>query len=1301
MPLDSRPIEGKQQETGKLAGRSLSACMPDNWSELPTDGDADFGIDYLVQVKDDNDLLQFSFFLQLKGTKSPDLLSDGNFISFQFDVSTLNFYRNQEPAVMVALADLSSADRPKDCSVYYLWLDEDFLDSIKDRREQNEKVSIRIPTSQTITDSLDISQYYLDRLTERDELKEFSRAISKYSSDPLADIGAFREAVESKPGFLDAAKDDSGTPWIVNPEGYIATKLKDIQDHISANRIVAATQLLISIKDSEELTGHEKAELYNLEASIEALNENFSKSKELLFKAKETHDAPRYLINWFEAKLRAEDPPDEEINEFIELLDPSEYRQCFVLSKCLFLRGKFNDAVNAIKEHHPDKKVAILWMSVSIGDNDRVEEIVNTIDIDSLTPKDSYTYHMFVARWKFDKATNGISKRQTHIPSKGIPSFDFEILREVLGCLEKAWKAANQIGYPLDIFLLIDISMLVYSVFNKSAELIEILKNLLIQRPQNDSIRVALAKIYFNSQNFREAARLLSKIKNRDPESLSLLVSAKFDSGERETALNLLIDNLKFLLDHKPQNLDGMLVTGALSARDLLETDKEELLLEHVKGLANGNSLLAIYEYIKKARERPQDIKLHNSKLFEAFNSYGQSLQIASQLFSNLDAFDSQEAEQILEVSKKIRSEREFFEDENIHLAQALTTLKRWSELEELSRRVIERGESSNLWSLFQYASLDEQGKTSGALAILEAPVENESRSVERAERYIGLTMSLGLYEKAESKLKELLNKSVGSHERMQTILGTLIHIYSSSAELHPKLITAIERFGTLVNRDNEEEEGQYLQYFMLLTNRVDLDVEHLIPEFQKRLSRFTERFPESKLLRFAQMSETDSSEDTFEKIRELAGISKERITKWQRDRNLLRNQKLPIPYPLVHHFLDNAQDIFSVWAWGLFSPSNYREYMVRASKRLQDEGTLKVLLSESSPLYLEELSLLVLSELGILDTTCKVIAKIRISRQTYTELSKKSHQIFGSIHSPMAKKIVDVLGKYLDKIELLGSLDLTDRNYMSNNKECLASIQKGLVCTDDQNFCNAFRSLFPDCLFLNTLDIIDLLVLSGDLSADDKTHLIERLCSFPIYQPNLTYKEITDSLFLNLKQLDPDLTSGPFKSVFNRFFPIDQSDEHALDLFSRILANTISNHNINEFKHPLQNLIKTFLVRYPQMGRAQGLASIFVVSCTLMPSKPEHEMIPRSANHALAYELLSEIINVDGSEPNHLAFFSVVSDLIQSMPAETSSELYEKVMLSFIPYSAESDEFAAIYKQKAITVRQKQESPLKKLLSL
>lgn len=97
------PKEGVSQEIGRKASRALLPNLPINWLETDLSGDTVFGIDNNIQLKSESDQLHHSFYLQLKGTTNPSYIEDGKYISHILSVSTLNFYRLQEPCVMVAV----------------------------------------------------------------------------------------------------------------------------------------------------------------------------------------------------------------------------------------------------------------------------------------------------------------------------------------------------------------------------------------------------------------------------------------------------------------------------------------------------------------------------------------------------------------------------------------------------------------------------------------------------------------------------------------------------------------------------------------------------------------------------------------------------------------------------------------------------------------------------------------------------------------------------------------------------------------------------------------------------------------------------------------------------------------------------------------------------------------------------------------------------------------------------------------------------------------------------------------------
>ncbi|MDC5651021.1 DUF4365 domain-containing protein, partial [Acinetobacter baumannii] len=97
--MTNLPKEGESQRIGRLAKKVLAINMPLNWIEKEQDGDSDFGIDYLIQLKNNTGHVEFSFYLQLKGTTAPAYNTANTLISYDFKTSTLEYYHRQEPLV--------------------------------------------------------------------------------------------------------------------------------------------------------------------------------------------------------------------------------------------------------------------------------------------------------------------------------------------------------------------------------------------------------------------------------------------------------------------------------------------------------------------------------------------------------------------------------------------------------------------------------------------------------------------------------------------------------------------------------------------------------------------------------------------------------------------------------------------------------------------------------------------------------------------------------------------------------------------------------------------------------------------------------------------------------------------------------------------------------------------------------------------------------------------------------------------------------------------------------------------------
>ena len=368
--MNDLPKEGRSQEIGRLAGRALGNKLPKAWIEKELDGDSDFGIDYFIQLKNSDDYVAFSFYLQLKGTTVPSYSTDNQYISYDFKVSTLRYYHQQEPLVMVAIVDLKGNENKLwECPIYYIWLDDDWFSENETKLNSQKTISVKIPTAQLLEQSLDVYSFYSRRVEEKFAVAEFKNEIKSHSEDVIQSISTLTEAISEKPIFLKTMEKSGDEPWIENPKGEVATLLKQCSDNLQSNCLASAREILSQLDASKsDFNSHELAEYYFQEAATLSMLGNYLQAKEKLKCATEASGKDRYKLAYIESNFKLSQIPEEdELLKIAESLPEKDYRNAFVKAKCLALAGNADHAVKLLKDNFPDRVVGLLMILTISG----------------------------------------------------------------------------------------------------------------------------------------------------------------------------------------------------------------------------------------------------------------------------------------------------------------------------------------------------------------------------------------------------------------------------------------------------------------------------------------------------------------------------------------------------------------------------------------------------------------------------------------------------------------------------------------------------------------------------------------------------------------------------------------------------------------------------------------------------------------------------------------------------------------------------------------------------------------------
>lgn len=1285
-----RPKESEGQLIGKRASRALASHLPDEWTEVDQSGDGDYGIDYTMQVKDSNSEMSGIFFLQLKGTTSPEYVNDGKEISYQFKSSTLNYYVQSETPIMVAVVDLSKSDNIWNCPTYYKYLDEDFLDSIADQRRDNKKVTIRLSTSDVINKDLDFLPVLLKRLKQKSALTEVRRAVELHSTNVEDDILALAEAFSKKPVYLEVAREDTEAPWIENPDNHNVGKLKYLFDAISNNQITYAKTLIEEISKIGDLTDHEKAEFFSLRASLISLNGDYDSAELLHKKAYETFGSSRYKVNYLESRFRNNEtlPPDE-LEGMISSLDGGVYRECVLKARCLALMDKEEEAIVELDRYPVDKVFIAKMLIYTIGCNhDELEKISELVDLDSLKPRQMYLYHVLLGRRLFYRGINydfeGDSTLKV-IPFKGKEKYNFDVLKESFNHIKNALEYARNIGYPNDLVVLLDVAQIVFGIFGEEEYLIRYIDSILQDRPDSRCLKESIILLRFNSKQYNSVIELLSSFDELSPEQASLLIAANYHCNKKSEALRVCNLYKEVILKEKPQNHGALLCIAAQCAYEMLQPELEKEYLNHVAELEDGGELLAISRYIKTCNESPEKRGEQNKVLYEDYERLGSPFSIAMQLFAHLDTESEDEVEWICPLAEKILEVRELYPEENITYAFALSKLTEWEKLESLCRKVEAISGLDHLWSLLLASAVDGQGRTGEALDILDARLDDDKRSLERAENYVYQCVNLGFFDKAEKKLEEMLGGS-DSAKRLN-ILELLMFIYSSDDSNPEKLINSIIRFGETVDQNNEEQEGKYLLAFLTMTNRQDVDVSAHVEDFRSRLSKYVECFPNSKILKMATMPEEATGDQVMENLRALAGISDEQVKRWQRSRNQLRANKLPIPYARLSGFLDDVGDVFGSWVLGGHFKGKRKEYLLHHSKEKIGFHPEKIK-EFTSTIVVDETSLLVMSEVGVLGKALEYFDSIVIDKFTYDRFSKASHFVMGSPYSGIPRRIVRELGNYINKIRLL-SANTGSQNIIDEYKSIILQSENPVFLCDDLYLAEHIRYDINDLGVINTLTVIDIIGSNDLITLEERANYIQRLCSFGISSPSLKFSHVVDCLLVAVSKGDGvDVLETEFTHIFDALFVWGGGIEIALDKLCKIFTLILKKSEYELEISALDKLLDVWLVRYPEVDRLSILTAWFINCLSDIAFVQVGTFDARGKGHLRLWDVYRRQTLERDTSLSLGQLFRKLSLFILRLDAGTSSDVYEAVLKSFSPDSKEARMFAQVFTPLSVEKR-------------
>jgi tetratricopeptide (TPR) repeat protein len=1262
------PKEGESQKIGRMAARALAPNLPVDWIEKDQDGDTDFGIDYIVQLKSEDSYLHYSFYLQLKGTTVPKYVNNGEFISHPLSVSTLNYYRQQEPCVMVAVVDLSTTDNGlADSPIFYLWLDEEWFKEFEDKLSTNESITVRIPVSQRLSPNLDVFPFYSERAKQRLALLEFHRKIKPHSNDIHKSLELLGDRIEAKPIILKSIEEKNDAPWLHNPDGTVANELKCCSESLCSNKLSVANRILIRLEqDKSSLTKNELAEFYFQRANLFTLEGKYDLAEQQFKLAWETDDKDRYQLSYFESMFKSGViPSPKELNNIIKQLDIDSYSKCMVKAKCLALLEKSNEAITLMNENYPDKITGQMVVYTISGMVDELDKTISeNKDLQFDGERDAFHFNSMAARRYFNKATNGGWLKEEMLPIQGKPNYDLSLMKDAYVFAQKAWLAAKELGYPGDISILLDISFLVYGFFDAISELTEYLESMLSTRPNNPDLLRPYIRVLYNEGEYQRVIELIERLDELDVDDCSLQILSNYNLGKSNKTLELIQEHETLLLSDPKHNIPMLFCISSEIAKEQMNEKLAEKYEGIVKSFEDGEALIAVRKFVTSSNS---DVSRRPELIQELYNKYlklNKSFAIAEQLFRYLNAYEEFTAKQVIELGEQILIKRELTEPDYLHLAQAFMTSSMWEDAENLAEKNISKGINLSKWKLIKAASLQHQGKVGVAYEAIKEVMTNSDVNKDQQTFFVNLCLSLGLFDNVIEVVKELISNTPNKNEKIQ-LIKILISILSNDTAYSDELGLAINRYGELVDQNDCEQEGQYLLY-SLTTSTNDND-EKRIELFRKRLAKYTETFPNSPILKQGFVEPEDGADSIIKSMQKLAGITDEQVKLWEKNKLAIRNGSLPVPFSMLGQFLGDTRDIFTTWVFSLHYPDECLEYRIKHAPQLPKEQFLRELKQVNS-VVLEETSLLVLNELDLLDKFLGSLDQFSLVQTVFDNINHSTHQFGGTPYNSVPKKIMATLQKHLNKLVLL---NVEGNDPIAIYRQVLSS-ESVLLLSEDKILLHYLQSENIKFVSGNVFNVIE----SLDLLGEEQVYLhVSKACGLGIFEPNMRM----DILFGAFKHyLDVvngvDYSTTGFKAIFDKLFEVNRNSDFCLELFFKMLNNTRLNPKT------VLSLMQGFLIRHP-LRDLSSLIALWLIFKSIQIPLSKSLLIGRSEEHHELWGDYKELLLLDNLNAldSDLLVRNVVRELF-NFNEQIREKAYNAIKSCFVPTTHEAELFENIY---------------------
>ncbi|MDY0961471.1 DUF4365 domain-containing protein [Massilia sp. CFBP9026] len=1030
MSNSSLPEESEAQRIGHNADKCFNANCPDSWRVHSLDGTDDAGFDYQVQIVNGGKYRDI-FRVQLKGTQAPQMSALGDFFSIVLKARTLNYYSRVSEPILLVLCDLSvDLKRPINCPLYYIWIHEE----IQRHRDGNPgsdsqaSLTIRVPRANLLEPDLDISSY----IDMHRRMVMAAKSLDQTVEDKLPAVDSAARAdilLRISDGF---AKRDSAlieqmsapvlTPWPEAPFETIAGKLKSIAENLAAGLSEFARKKLSEISTGLiSATVAEKAEYWYLTGrrlSQDSLEDQATEAYKNAFAL--SSNSTRYKTAWVEAELRArfEGIGEADFSNIKKYLTSESSEEVALHARILAAEGLYIQAEEML-EKIPRKEslgtLAILkimrseWIAV-------IELCNEGLHLEGIKDDTKQLFYILRARSYFylSMPNSSLHKNGGIIPVFGPVNLCLENLNSAWEDIEKTVELMSASGWSRNVGYFSDIWACTSMMLGKETATLNLMHVAARKRPREVGLQEALERIAMQCKEWAIALDANAAQPESGGQVLRRIILL-YQAKNYSECVNLFEDNSSLL----PRDDDKYLLClslAALAADEVIRPDVGKKVEELLQKEDGWEAEAAVIEYYRAVSRNPLARAEAVRVLADKYLTFGKPKVIGQQLFHALDAFDISDAEKCVEVALDLRAEQKLSVEAELHLAQAYTTLGKWEILLDLVDDAIRRFAHISRFQAIRAFALDKIGNSAEALEQLQVIVHDSEYDSVAINTYINIAARCGFSEDAISLVERLLGKEV-QREKKFDLLRFLFCLVQMSDPQSQRSEEIAWRMGMHARQEIEHEEGVFILAYLTSTMPSSIKVTTARRnDFQERIKKFTERYPNSKFFRVGKISEDSTADDLKKFLRQMVGESIESENVKNKFANLLAKGSIGIPFSWrPRNVLNNVGDVAALWQITKSANRDARQYRLNMVV-----GEVKNLFRrdiESKIPLLDMITLFVIKDLKLFDVLFSVFPRIAVTQNTLLELQRLATPMVGSWARAQCQELIEILKFNIRKI--------------------------------------------------------------------------------------------------------------------------------------------------------------------------------------------------------------------------------------------------------------------------------------------